>query len=401
MEQLVSFLDAHTMVFLAAVLFFSMTAILAYTYFYRKTYSGFGFFTLGQLFWCLGIFLVFFRVLGPDLSLLLGNGLIFLQGVLWYRGIALYGEVDHIGLRNSFTIALAVLGELCIFYYIFVDFDTCRRVTVFSVYCSLVYGRIALEPFLIRKWRTYSMQAVFSWLLFIVALVYAYRSYASFSAVHCDLGGPDPIIKTLLLTSMFFIPLLTFSLLSMTSGRVEAELRETQEALRRQAQTDFLTGISNRRHFLHQAEQTLRQAGERGEPVSLLMLDLDFFKDINDTYGHQAGDAVLRAVSRRLGEVLRPIDVIGRLGGEEFGVILPGLELKEAVAVADRLRAAVAALRPGGHAVTASLGVASGVTALNDLLARADACLYAAKDAGRNRVVCSDCLGALKQETTT
>ena len=244
------------------------------------------------------------------------------------------------------------------------------------------------------------MQAVFSALLFLVSASYAIRAYVSLQATVCALGGPDPIVKLLLLSSMFLLPAVTFSILSMTSGRVEAELRETQEALRRQAQTDFLTGIANRRHFLEQAEQVLQRAGERGETVSLLMLDLDFFKDINDTYGHQTGDAVLRAVSRRLGEVLRDVDVIGRLGGEEFGVLLPGLERKDAVAVADRLREAVAALRPGGHAITASLGVASGVTALNDLLARADACLYAAKDAGRNRVVCSDCLQALKQEKT-
>ena len=400
MEQLVSFLDARTMVLMSAVLFVSLTGVLIYTYFYRKTYRGFGALTLGQLSWSLGVFLLFYRLLGPDSSLVAGNGLLFLQGVLWYYGIALYGEIDRIGLRNAVNVVLAVGSEILVVYYTFFDFDTCARVVVVSGYSALVYGRIALEPYLLRRWRTYSMQAVFSALLFAVGVAYAIRAHVALHAAVCAVGGPDPVVKVLLLSSMFLLPAVTFSILSMTSGRVEAELRETQGALRRQAQTDFLTGIANRRHFLEQAEQVLQRAGERGETVSLLMLDLDFFKDINDTYGHQTGDAVLRAVSRRLGEVLRDVDVIGRLGGEEFGVLLPGLERKDAVAVADRLREAVAALRPGGHAVTASLGVASGVMALNDLLARADACLYAAKAAGRNRVVCSDCLGALKQEKT-
>lgn len=391
MQQFISLLDAHTMVLMSAILFFSLTGVLAYTYFYRKTYPGFGFFTLGQLAWCVGLFLIFFRVLGPEPSLVIGNSLIFLQGILWYRGIALYGEIDHIGLRNSFTIALAVLCELCLLYYTFVDFDTCRRVFVFSTYCMLVYGRIAIEPFVVRKWRTYAMQIVFSGLLFIVSVFYAFRANESLSAVQCALGGPDPIVKTLLLTSMLLIPLLAFCLLSMTSGRVEAELREARDALRKQAQTDFLTGLPNRRHFLHLAEKALDRARERGEPVSFIMLDLDYFKDINDTYGHQTGDVVLRAVARRLAETLREGDEIGRLGGEEFGVLLPGLDGKDAEEVAERLRKAVAALSPGGHTVTASLGVASGGMGLNALLARADGCLYAAKGAGRNRVVGQAC----------
>jgi diguanylate cyclase (GGDEF)-like protein len=130
----------------------------------------------------------------------------------------------------------------------------------------------------------------------------------------------------------------------------------------------------------------MARATERGEPVSLIMLDLDHFKHINDTHGHQAGDLVLREVGGCLGRVVRGQDRVGRLGGEEFGILLPGLEAEEAVQVALRLRRAVAALRPGGHAVTASLGVASGTDGVDAILARADECLYAAKGAGRNRV---------------
>lgn len=379
------------MVLMSAVLYFSLTGVLCYTFLYRKTYPGFGSLALGQLAWSIGVFFIFFRILGRDASLVVGNGLLFAHGVLWYRGIALYGGIERIARRNLSNILLAVACECLILYYVYADFDTCRRVVVVSVFCLVVYCRIALEPYWVRRWRTYSMQPVFSGILTIVAVAYAVRTGIALQAADCAVGGGDPVTKLLLLASMLLLSFLTFCLLSMTSGRVESELREARDALCKQAQTDFLTGLPNRRHFLQQASRLLEAFMKRGEVVSLLMLDLDHFKNINDTYGHQTGDVVLRAVGRCLAGILRDVDRIGRLGGEEFGVLLPGLGAQEAAAVAQHLREAVADLRPGGHAVTASLGVASGAMPLNALLAQADVCLYAAKRAGRNRVVVRDC----------
>jgi diguanylate cyclase (GGDEF)-like protein len=157
------------------------------------------------------------------------------------------------------------------------------------------------------------------------------------------------------------------------------------------AATDALTGQGNRRAL----DELLKQHGElyisSGKPFSILMLDIDFFKAINDGFGHMTGDDVLRAFAQRVREYLRPGDVCARFGGEEFVVVLPRTTLEEAREVAERLRLGVAQsplLRTPTVNVTVSIGVATlapNQTA-GDLLAAADAAVYAAKNAGRNQV---------------
>ncbi|EKO37457.1 MAG: diguanylate cyclase (GGDEF) domain-containing protein [Solidesulfovibrio magneticus str. Maddingley MBC34] len=382
-------LDAKTMILMAAVLYFSLTMVMFYTYFFRKTYPGFASLALGQLFWSLGVYLVFYRVLGDRLSLALSNGLLFLQAVCWHHGIAMYGGITPTRPRLLVNAALAVLAELGILYYLYVDFNTCRRVVIFSSFCALLYSRIALEPYLVRRWKTYPMQGIYSGIFLCVAMAYAVRAFQTVNATNCQVGGPDAIVKLLLLSSMGIFAFLTFCVLSMTSSRVEAELREAHDALRQLAQTDALTGLSNRRHFLEQAQAVLEDLQAQGGRASLIMLDLDHFKRINDVHGHQAGDLALREAARHLRAALREGDVIGRLGGEEFGVLLPGLDSGEALAVARQLRRAVAASRPGGLRVTASFGLADGPPQLDSLLVKADEYLYAAKEAGRDRIAWS------------
>jgi diguanylate cyclase (GGDEF)-like protein/PAS domain S-box-containing protein len=161
----------------------------------------------------------------------------------------------------------------------------------------------------------------------------------------------------------------------------------------RMALTDALTGLASRRHFLAEAERELSRA-RRGHALSLLMIDVDHFKSINDTHGHAAGDRVLVELGRTLHAVLREADLAGRLGGEEFGVLLPDADATLALAVAERARSALAAakvpLDPGGTlGFTSSVGVATLEPGDGDaatLIARADAALYAAKRAGRNCV---------------
>jgi diguanylate cyclase (GGDEF)-like protein len=378
------------MVLMAVVLYLWLTAIMVYTYLFRKTYPGFGSFTIGQILWSVGIFTIFFRFLGEKNSLAVGNLLLVFYAGFWYRGIVLYGEIENTKWRNISNIGIALVTCCVQIYFIFIDFDTCSRVIVFSLYFSMIYFRIALEPYCVKRWKIYSTQPIFSGGLLFIGLLYLIRVVYTWGRTDCLVGGSDSITKFLLAASMFLIPLLTYSLLSMTSGRVEVELGQATTALRHQAETDALTGLTNRRHFLGLAQQALDAAREGGRPLSLLMLDLDHFKDINDSHGHQAGDLVLRAVARCLGEVVREFDTVGRLGGEEFGILLPGLDAAGATRVAHRLRRAVAELHPGGYTVTTSLGVATGTDDVDALLARADECLYAAKGAGRNRVSFQD-----------
>jgi diguanylate cyclase (GGDEF)-like protein len=169
---------------------------------------------------------------------------------------------------------------------------------------------------------------------------------------------------------------------------VEARTRE----LAHLATIDPLTELYNRRHFIDVGERELRRAHRYGRPLTLLMLDLDHFKRINDTFGHAAGDRVLRRAAAAWSRTLREADLIGRVGGEEFAVILPEIGCDEAAAVAERLQSALVGLELGSEAgdivVSASIGVAALAPEedLDGLLSRADAALYEAKNAGRNSI---------------
>ena len=173
------------------------------------------------------------------------------------------------------------------------------------------------------------------------------------------------------------------------------QLRLTVRASMEMAVTDALTGLYNRRYLETQLTQLIEQSVDRGKVLSLLTLDIDFFKSVNDTYGHDAGDRVLQEVAGRIRGSVRNVDLACRTGGEEFVVVLPGADLPIAEKVGERIRKAIAAkpflLGPGSHlTVTASLGVSSLASAqdtVEDLLKRADRALYRAKREGRNRVV--------------
>jgi diguanylate cyclase len=175
------------------------------------------------------------------------------------------------------------------------------------------------------------------------------------------------------------------------------ELRQQKEAAERAARIDALTGVANRRAFDEIAEHEVQRALRYGMPVSLVMIDLDHFKTINDSYGHQTGDAVLVSFARTVTQAVREVDVVGRWGGEEFLVLLPGTAAAEAMRAAERMRAALAEchLHLQGRRIhfTASFGVAEfnpAELSLYSLLDRLDGALYRAKAAGRNRVELAD-----------
>jgi diguanylate cyclase (GGDEF)-like protein len=175
------------------------------------------------------------------------------------------------------------------------------------------------------------------------------------------------------------------------------ERKNHQATLERLATTDHLTGLLNRRAFLDATEKEIRRAHRYGQPLALIMLDVDHFKRINDGHGHPAGDEVLRRVAGACRDMLRDGDLMGRFGGEEFAITLVQPPLQVAAAVAERLRKAVAglAIEHEGRriGVTISLGIAeigADITGLDHLISKADACLYAAKRDGRNRV-CAAC----------
>ena len=192
----------------------------------------------------------------------------------------------------------------------------------------------------------------------------------------------------------------------LTAIALQSNLHEKQ--LYKLATQDSLTGLNNRRQFLDLAGREIKRSQRYQQPLTVMMLDLDHFKNINDRYGHDVGDQVIHHFASVLQTVLRASDLAGRLGGEEFAGLLPDTDLADALPVAERLRQQVenSALTINGQAVhyTVSIGLTAlqpGDVAIDDLLRRADKLLYQAKDHGRNRVCGGDTFSrALDVENT-
>jgi len=176
-----------------------------------------------------------------------------------------------------------------------------------------------------------------------------------------------------------------------------SNLQQSLEAIRAESLTDPLTGLGNRKYFDRMIETAVQSALANGEPLSLLMFDIDHFKSFNDSYGHLTGDQVLRLVGMSLKQTIKGQDITARYGGEEFAVVLPNTALRQALTVADHIRRAIMAKELKKKSTGEILGrvtISVGVSMLKPgddtdaLIERADGCLYAAKRNGRNRVVC-------------
>lgn len=185
------------------------------------------------------------------------------------------------------------------------------------------------------------------------------------------------------------------------------QIKRHQGQLQRLAQTDTLTGLGNRHFFTKKSERALVEAARAGDSAALVMFDLDHFKAINDTYGHGAGDWVLKQVGKTCSTHCRKVDYLGRIGGEEFAVLLNGLDLADATRLAEDCRSQLAQIdtRECGYSfvVTASFGVSSTAQSgydLSRLLSHADQMLYRAKNEGRNRVCAYTAETAADYKTT-
>jgi diguanylate cyclase (GGDEF)-like protein/PAS domain S-box-containing protein len=167
------------------------------------------------------------------------------------------------------------------------------------------------------------------------------------------------------------------------------EIRLQNEQLQVEASHDPLTGIANRRAFMEAVELAFEVAQEADRNCCCIMVDIDHFKKVNDTYGHATGDDVIRRVAEALGTQVKPGDCVSRYGGEEFCIVLPDVNITAATQIAERIRKKIEAPRFASIPVTVSLGVSSivfGATTANELIAQADEALYASKEGGRNLV---------------
>lgn len=171
------------------------------------------------------------------------------------------------------------------------------------------------------------------------------------------------------------------------------KFNEAQVRLKQMAITDDLTGLRNRRYIMERLEEEFQRAKRNGRPLSLVMLDIDHFKDINDAHGHLFGDSVLKTIASRIRDCLRRHDIVGRVGGEEFLIISPDSGVEEAVLVAERIRRVVHSKTIGDGDIEVSVTLSAGATiagsedkSADRVFSRADTALYKAKQEGRNRV---------------
>jgi diguanylate cyclase (GGDEF)-like protein len=219
----------------------------------------------------------------------------------------------------------------------------------------------------------------------MVSVAFFWRAYVAFSGGRLTVFSSSPAQTMIYIGAYFLLTVNGFGFLLLCKQKDERSLREL-------ATKDNLTGLVNRHAFLSRAEQAHALAKRLRQPLALLMIDIDHFKQLNDRYGHTSGDAALRAFAQAGQAGLRKNDLFGRLGGEEFAVLLPAADLGQAMDAAERLRLAVSAVSLDAdgenHSITVSIGVAevSNDEMVSAALARADKVLYVAKRNGRNRV---------------
>lgn len=310
-----------------------------------------------------------FTVVVANLLLMVGVTLIYLGSARFYRV-----EID----ARPWAIVIALV-TLVTFWFALVDPRYSIRLFAVASFMALVCARHAM---LVGRHGGRAFSARFVVVVLVVeVLVLVLRALSSFAGDNPDLLHASPV-QTIYITSY------SITMLMLTVGLVLLAADRLREELEHIASHDPLTGILTRRAFLQTCERELARCRRHGRRMSLLMLDLDHFKAINDNHGHMAGDHVLIDFVVRVQKLLRQVDSFGRFGGEEFIVLLPETEPGDAMIVAERIRQA-----PAGAtrlpAYTVSVGVAANRiddARVDEILIRADAALYRAKGDGRNCV---------------
>ena len=334
-----------------------------------------------------GLGLVTLRGLLPDaLSILLADALLFAAALLAMRSVRSF-EGRPAPDPQGWLIAGA--GCLLAGYYVVVAPHETARIVAFSSVFALLLARVSIHLFRSLPDFDRPPQAFTATVLALFAALSAVRAAATLLHLEPvdDILAPNHLQSLSVLAQMAVM-------LAATLGMLWMEIHRLQSRLFALATVDGLTGILNRRALMDAARREISRCARSGEPLGVAMLDLDHFKRINDRYGHPVGDHVLRAFADTLRGVVRPHDILGRYGGEEFVLVMPAAGLDAAVAVAERCRQAIEALNLelDGNSIrfTVSAGVAvykADGEDIKTLIAAADAALYRAKAGGRNRVV--------------
>ncbi len=329
----------------------------------------------------------FGRILPPLLAYEAANAVYAAATAVLVAGYRqLYKQPAHGRLLSASVLVLAVLVAL--FHYVSDSFF--GRSVVVSLYQVIAMGAIGYTLLGARRqWHKPHYVK-----LFILA-VCALTAVGHLARIGWQFFAPGPINPTSLLqpapSSIFFLSASCVSLPALAFGGLLLVHRRIVAMVEEAANRDFLTGALSRRAFYKLGEREVIVAGRARRPLALLLIDFDNFKPINDRLGHDAGDKALIAFVRRAESVLRTSDFLGRVGGDEFAVLMPEADLAAAANAAERLKKRVESDKGGDplDGVTLSIGAAlwQEGDSLKDLIKRADTALYRAKEQGRNRVV--------------
>ena len=358
----------------------------------NKTYDGFGWWTAGNLVGSSGIVFLGFRGTLPDMFTIIAGNMMSILGLL----LALHGIRLFLGrsARIHFNVVIVALYLVTAIYFVGVENSLVMRIVCISTLVATITAMAAFEFVTIHKNAQRFVHRFAAALFFGFSILIFARGVLTLAVAPIDdLFLPNWIQSAAFVVFNLFAVMWTFTYMVLNSQRLQEDLETAQIELERAATTDYLTGLSNNRAFFERAASEVVRSQRHTIPLSLVVFDVDHFKRVNDTFGHPGGDRMLRDLGAVCSRMTRQNDMIARLGGEEFGLLLTHADLKAAGHAAENFRAAIERTIVEHDAenifVTASFGVAElrEDDTLEVFLARADSCLYQAKNAGRNCVV--------------
>lgn len=374
-----SLLDPRTIIVMASVMGLLMAGVI---FFLRRIYPpnihGLLHWTVAPFVCCISTALFAARGFIPDLISSAGSNVALLAGA----AIFYFGSQSFHGIAPSYKFWGAVLAASAPAFVWFIGVDPRYDVRVVLFTAIMMWILLTHAHLLLTVGNTNVFTRPTGYLLILQCGFLLLRMADALQGNGmAGLLDPSGAHITYLAAYTFTFLLLAVGLILMAAERMRIEFEH-------RATHDSLTNALTRRHMDDACRMELERSRRNGRSMALLMMDLDHFKAVNDSYGHQAGDRVLINFVIKVNALLRPSDQLGRFGGEEFMLLLPETSLEDAVQVAQRIRA-ICAEPAHGPGCTVSIGVAStqdGRDTLDALLARADAAMYQAKDNGRNRV---------------
>lgn len=386
------FIDIRSIAFALMLVTGLMAAVLYFVLRAQKTYPGTGFWVLSNFAGTIGFLCLGLRGHIPDLvSIIIGNTL-----AVGTTALALEGNRRFLELKRESIIPAVLMSaySITIAFYTYFEPSETARIIISSIVASsltfLCYRAFAERPGLMDNvvYRTVAM----TFLLFSILMALRMVATMSFTTIG-QIYAPVWIQSVSFMMFLIFATVWTLNYVVLNSERLNEELRAKEAELLEKATTDFLTGLSNKRAFDEFASSEIKRSRRYSLPACLVLLDLDHFKKVNDTFGHAGGDKVLAEIGALLKRMTRQHDLVARVGGEEFGLLLTHTDIESGHAVAEAFRREIQQLDIKHAAiklnVTSSFGVAElrESDTLETLIERADRYLYQAKDEGRNRVI--------------